>query len=376
MRQSSCRIQAAVITSSTERPLKDFIWEVRQSAPAALFDLMVFRATDIAQLCRWVSSTTRSPLEQQSEIETSLHDSISPASSLLMQSAKNVPVIVDWIEEQLPESARAQPVFSALATFFPDVTHRVSVDALRLYDRSPRDIAINAVANSVSMAIMLAQRGMLRTPVVEIVCGTVLDQCRCRMCESELHSGGEVHVVESSLDVKWSILLDSLRRVKDIVQDTHGRSEPWALALEVEPGSIFVLSRAWHVDAFFQRLEGCGDSEVQRYVGLNLDIAHMCIAGDSADSLRRHAHRIVHGHICDHPGMHTRDQPVGSWLPVERRGTPRHEYITLLSDAYSCERADGVPVFTGALALELEGCNRIKWVHDGLSAIERAVKMI
>ena len=112
------------------------------------------------------------------------------------------------------------------------------------------------------------------------------------------------------------------------------------------------------------------------HVGLNVDIAHMRIAGVKAKDLHPIRDWIVHAHICDHPGMHTRDQVVGTWTPVERYESEFYPYLRLLAeiDPQSPERA-GRP-FTGAVALELEGCGRINWIHQSLVAMKRMIEVV
>ncbi len=115
------------------------------------------------------------------------------------------------------------------------------------------------------------------------------------------------------------------------------------------------------------------------HVGLNVDIAHMRIAGvkveqdvkKPGESLRDHIGRIVHSHICDNPKMHTRDQPIGSWHSAEYDAEEWMPFLNLLSDAASHvdKREYNLP-FSGAVSLELEGCDRLRWIHQSLSDLK------
>lgn len=109
------------------------------------------------------------------------------------------------------------------------------------------------------------------------------------------------------------------------------------------------------------------------HVGLNVDIAHMKIARVQARDLMPYLPSIVHAHIADHPGVHTRDQQVGKYTPVQQVSKGGYRpYIDLLSERCR-QSANGLP-FSRAIALELEGCNRIEWIYDSLSAMTHLIE--
>jgi sugar phosphate isomerase/epimerase len=110
-------------------------------------------------------------------------------------------------------------------------------------------------------------------------------------------------------------------------------------------------------------------------VGFNLDIAHMRIAGISARKFECMKDRVVHAHISDHPGMHTHDQIVGSWTNPGAKKGGYSDYVRLLADrnrSYT-QLLNTHPPFSEAIAIELEGCNRIFWIHDSITRLRHAI---
>ncbi len=149
---------------------------------------------------------------------------------------------------------------------------------------------------------------------------------------------------------------------------------PFALAAELEPGETYVLNDLAALGMFRNKL--AGKAELKDHVGLNLDIAHMRIGEPliGAADLRPFRDLVVHAHISDHPGMHTRDQVVGRWTSIERRDSGYVPYFELLQDRLRSRADVGLP-FSGAVALELEGCNRLRWIIDSLNAMKMIAAM-
>jgi hypothetical protein len=126
-------------------------------------------------------------------------------------------------------------------------------------------------------------------------------------------------------------------------------------------------------------VQGANSDWLAKHVGLNVDIAHMRIARIKAADLRPFVDRIVHAHISDHPGMHTHDQIVGSWTNPGLRKGGYSEYLDLLLNrAHSAsgqeDSGNSVP-FSGAVAVELEGSDRMFWIHDSLARLKHAIQL-
>lgn len=112
-------------------------------------------------------------------------------------------------------------------------------------------------------------------------------------------------------------------------------------------------------------------------MGLNVDIAHMKIAEVCPSFLEKHKDWLVHAHICDYPGMHTRDQSFGAWDPVERFRSQFYPYLRVLTEAgRDLTGSRKARLYSNAVALELEGCNRIGWIHQSISAMRHATDAV
>lgn len=120
--------------------------------------------------------------------------------------------------------------------------------------------------------------------------------------------------------------------------------------------------------------------QASEFLGLNLDIAHARIiqlseGNMSAGDLRPLVEHLVHAHISDHPGMHTRDQAVGEWTSVFRPDGGYTEYLKLLLDRARAAHTTRLP-FSKVVSLELEGCNRIGTVGKSLFSMRQAIAMV
>lgn len=342
-------LTAGVITSSSIRELRDLFAEVQSISDVNSFDLMILRDTDIAALGRFAKQ------------RLNLSGGLPPVSDILANE-DHFELIADWLRQQCkpnptnrvsPSGIPSHQVnISAFATYFPDIT--------ALHDVR-RENAICALVQTILHAIHLKRDGFMANAIVEIVCGNVVDPCEC----------SPNTVFKSTQTTKIDILMDSLVATVDRVRD-HTES-PFALALELEPGVTYVLNKKSYQGVCYRigqdsRLRGC--------VGLNVDVAHMKLAEISAHDLLPFQHQIVHAHISDHPPrMHTRDQVVGEWTTVDRHQSDYLPYLRLLADRTAKPNDCGLP-FSGVVALELEGCNRISWVHRSLSALRHAIQIV
>ena len=344
----------AVMTSSSDRQYEDLFDEVRDVSGVDQFDLMIARRTDLEQL--GILKTRGIPFGRMAEIVAD-------------------PGCFDKIREWLiSETDRDDIRVPALATYFPGITAECP---------NERRTAVQALANAVRLAIDLTKRRRrvrderrMEHAIVEIVCGTIVDPGPDGRASDRR--------VVSHQDHKLDLLCLSLT---DVINEV-GAQEAFTFALELEPGEIYVLNDVDSIRKLVGRvtgripinLEGADAVLLRRHVGLNLDIAHMRIARISADQLEEFAPRIVHAHISDHPAMHTHDQIVGSWTNPGRVRGGYIEYLDLLLHRARAARCrdetlgESLP-FSGAVAVELEGCCRIFWIHDSLARLKHAIQL-
>ena len=223
--------------------------------------------------------------------------------------------------------------------------------------------------------------------IVEIVCGSVIDPCWCGRCldpqslDPQSSHPPRCHV--TSRKDKLDILLDSLTKVVDGVTTDDDPDPKFAFSLEIEPGESYVLNS--HIarhdeggDPLLKMLFDAVDaSDKLRYrVGLNLDIAHMRIAGIPADALRPYMSRIAHAHISDHPRLHTRDQVPGSWTSTSQIDSDYLPYTTLLIDraldagtTEATGQKNKLP-YSFSFSLELEGNDSYRPLHEGFAIMK------
>lgn len=381
LKPQSLPLQCSVITSSTNRDLVDFFSEITEMhGHDVAFDLTVLRDADVQSI-----EASGGPLLFHSAPHG--RGRPEPTFTQLMADSRNLERISRWFVQKCSSPVRTQ--IAALATYFPDVTS--------LYDWR-RELAVDALTNAVRLGFALVEADLARSAIVEVVCGTILDPCECGECQSR----GRIFVSDSL--TKFQLLLDSLNRVvrqiEQLQRDGSAPRTPFAFGVELEPGETYVLCDKDSLDGFFSLLDSTAWAQLRPFVGLNLDIAHMKIAGVEPAQLRKYTGRIVHGHIADHPGMHTRDQPIGTWTTVHRRANGYRDYVEILCDR-SRAASEGsrdsssrwrrwwnshfhspsaltqmdLP-FSGGLALELEGCNRISWVFDSLWRMRQIIKNV
>ncbi len=397
MLQQSRSLRRSVLSSSSDCNLADLIREVREVSDVAYFDLLVLRAMDIAEFMRdhgaalqWDRPPLGFPVTTSTDILA-----IDAHRKLVQEWVKRQ---LDVANQQFGDDRDRWNRITALATYFPDITSRsqklTEIGGSRL---TSQELAVKALANTVKLAIELKNLGYVVAPpgaeepaaVVEMVCGTILDQCYCPRCEElrrRPRPGRVEYAMLAAPDCKIRLLCDSLEAVHNEVRNEYPQEGHWALAMELEPGPTYVLRDVNRIRDVFAELDERDaakppEERLAPHVGLNLDIAHMKIAEvpvtrtpqtpAETPVLDEFANRIVHAHVCDHPGMHTRDQVVGNWHPIDRGQGDASSYVNLLRRVpHAPGRPPGLP-FSHAVALELEGCNRIAWIHQSLCAMKR-----
>ncbi len=342
-------LRPAVMTSSSERRLADLFHEVQTISGISLFDILLVRRPEMID----------SGVVNQDEFRNAYHR----MSEIVADTKKFL-----RIEEHIVREVCSQGVeVSAIATYFPDISAT---------DEDARKRAVDAVQNSVKTAIRLCRERnrrnipCMRYPIVEIVCGSVVDRKSADPADAARRT-------VSPQDKKLEILFRSLEEVVRSVRSNHGGS--FGIALELEPGETYVLNSLDtlnRIDDWLTSAETNRNAEgLHRHIGFNLDIAHMRIAGITDADLTTFKDRIVHAHISDHPGMHTHDQVVGSWTDYRNARGGYTAYWKLLNQRLaSAATTDNIrPPFSGAVAIELEGCNRIAWIHDSVTRLRHSI---
>lgn len=400
-------IHTSVITSSSCRSLADLIEEVRAVSRVSLLDVFVLRDTDIEHM-----EAAKGPLKPK---RLNLSQPDNRTSAQILARDENLKPIVEWICEQFHSSSGNAPreveaaTISALATYYPQITARSHWDdepkGTVSWEKIPFRVAQSAIVNTVRLALRLkhacvtdlpershqdaentqekhALRPLMDHAVIEVVCGTIVDQCDCASCgkfRSEEHQDRRLDIVfETEREAKIRMLCDRLLEVVEHVnQSDEGKEDPcWALALELEPGPTYVFNNLEAIRMLIRCLEEGKYKKLRPHVGINLDVAHMKIARVDATDLVEFNDWIVHAHICDHPEMHTRDQIVGTWSQVDRYDGRHYPYLRLLAEIDpTSKKREGRP-FTGTIALELEGCSRIGWIHQSLVSMKRMTEVL
>jgi sugar phosphate isomerase/epimerase len=333
-------LDVAAITTCSDMPLSDMFRTFSLAVGLKVFDVCLLRDVDIR------------------EIELS-HGQLAPPSNSrpdsrclaeIIENDENYGPIRDWL---LSKCATVKDLrISALGTYFPDITSASGAH---------RNRAVGALLNSVRLAIDLKRAGYMTVPIIEMVCGTLLDRCDCGQCNRE-------RIWQFREEEKINLLLRSLGEAVAVVEK-HFPSEPFAFALELEPGDTYVLH-----DTKTLRLLTSGIHSVEllaAHVGLNVDIAHMHAASVAPAVLEEPEQYslIAHAHTCDlPPRMHSRDQTVGRWSTVDLENSHHAEFLEILTRR--CQlRTDYIMPFSGTVAVELEGCGRTEWVYGSVAKL-------
>ncbi|MCA9138396.1 MAG: hypothetical protein KDB00_16610 [Planctomycetales bacterium] len=341
--------EISVLSSCSDRKLRSLLVELLTVSRISMVDIYLLRRVDLDAFGH--KATALEFLKQDS----------------------NVGAAVDWLLKQFAEAEGIAAkngidadriMVPALATFLPEIAWS---------DKAAAEDAITGLVNAVRIGHRLREEHRMEFPIVEMVCGTTVEHRRRALLEGE-YVGATDHwdkrwkeaIIEYPADSKRELILDRLRLVRRRLFDAG--IHDWALALELEPGS-YVLDDESAVRHMFEDLLTRSKYKILRkHVGLNFDIAHMKIAGVSDSAIEDFRRWMIHSHVCDHPGMHTRDQVLGTWDPVDRSNAGFYGPLKSFTEAPDVAGREGLP-WSRSVAIELEGCNRIMWIHDSVSAL-------
>ncbi len=339
-------LSAAVLSTSSLLPLSRLMEVVHRIHPNTSIDLFLLRDVDIREIegvCVSIGIDTTENLVD------------------MLADDRIVPVIINWATQ----SMREHPVkLSGIATYLPSIS-----------SGGDDGLTVLALVNCVRISCELFKMGLMETPIVEIVCGAMAERCPCVSC-MQLKSD---YQVDSKNDRAELLLVGDrtaklnmlVAKVSEAVQMLGVYNEmPWSFGLELEPGINYVLNGGDAIREVIGILISPDVPEsVRRRVGLNLDIAHYVNALVSVADVVALQEYFVHCHVCENPGMHTRDLPVGVWGTVAGADSVAKYLRTL--DKIGATREKGTRPFSGRVALELEGCGRISWLQDGLARLQQ-----
>lgn len=354
------------MTSSSGRSLRSLFSEVKFVSHIDLFDLMVIRDEDFRQFKEDRADQLRQLLGQPIYRNVSTPEELT--ISLVLEERLLFDCYSAWIIEEIRQ---ADVRIAALATYLPDI---ISQD-----HTNRRAQTIARLVNVCRLAQQLTyEHKLMNEPIVEIVAGNVLDPCPCEQCQREI-------VFEFSPEAKIDLLCDSLAKVLKEVCPAGGDSRRTVyFAVELEPGPTYLINSSYRLGLLLDHLRRGYDpyKTVSNHIALNVDLAHWLIAGVAPEFLdnawvRR---RVAHAHIADHPGrfdrrMHTRDHPLSAFSNFERASGVFYPFLQrLLRRAAENPKAlDSIP-FSASIALELEGANRIFWIHNSLNRLHHAIQ--
>ncbi|MEO1529053.1 MAG: hypothetical protein AAFX06_26845 [Planctomycetota bacterium] len=350
-------LDRSVITSSSSLPLAKFFSELSESAPGVFCDVYLFREVDYRSIRELMEIFGRRK---------------KPSSARLMSDPALVErFIKPYIESAIPPVADGPRPICALATHFSSISSLIGANQLARANEAEA-----AIRNSVELACDLVKSDRMSKAIVEIVCGDLVETDHRALPERRIATPVGEWTVAEAIAVDRDLKIEKLMlRLVRIVEEIN-RDEDWCLALELEPGDVFVFNGLKSLKTFGRLIEEPRFEALKGRVGFNMDVAHMNISDVRDSDLQEVSHLLVHAHQCDTPGQHTRDLPVGVWDAVVPQSNRSRPYLEVLNavDPSSSDRC-GLP-FSRAVALELEGCRQWNWILEGLSAMHYQFKQL
>ena len=342
------RLEISVLTSSSLWGLQDLLHELTAICGVSAADLFILRDSDLLQ----IEKSHASKLATHSSIETStlrkeLNDYLDrrPITSII-GCDEHLPVLVKWFRDVLAKVSEIR--VTALATYFPDIS---------AHETNRRCRAIHALSNTIRLGFEIVNSD--KPLIVEIVSGSVLDSCSRFSFVTHYQK-------------KLRMLLDSLLEVvREIRSDSVFGRRDFAIAIEMEPGNGYVLNGRESIEYLTNTLLKSDQYKgLAGIVGLNADVFHYRLAGIDPIQFERYADHYVHAHVSDGPCEHTRDHPIGSWTAFEPEENEFKEYLKVLG---RIRRDKGQLPWSGAVALELEGNNRSRFINSSVAALKQII---
>jgi sugar phosphate isomerase/epimerase len=175
------------------------------------------------------------------------------------------------------------------------------------------------------------------------------------------------------------VLIRRLKRVVRHMKRALGVEDlDFALALEIEPGPLFVLNSIHSVRRVADRIRS--EKDLNQVVGFNIDIAHCILAGiQPLDIFDRGIveDRVCHFHISDHGIGHFGDAPLGDcgfgrWVlsRTDRLGvfTDWLDHANAFAQRVR-EKAQRRPRFSEVISVELEAVRFPHQIEDSVQTL-------
>lgn len=298
--------------------------------PASVSIISSFAANGISQASQnWPSSAEklaceyyvymhRDPvmLNLRSKMEGVPISALSRSSALrtmaqvMSSGADNTDRLIEMAAQSLREARdaenRAMDVV-ALASYLPEISAEQSEDAIAAVKFLLR-------LGGTMRTFAEAHGGPGKVRVIELVAGsriTGVGRVRAR------DEGSSEHSVEGYLahrSTAEAAIVRLIKNLKRAIQD-GGLNDNFeiSIALELEPGPLYVLNNLENMHKIAQVIDDAG---LTNRVGFNLDIAHFALAGIAPKQLLQKEHRdvltrICHVHLSDHGQGHFGDVPAG-----------------------------------------------------------------
>lgn len=245
----------------------------------------------------------------------------------------------------------------AVATFAPEIV------SCRMGSESPN--ARRALLFLVQLIRELRGFGHL-AHALEFVGGCCVDGVWLGGSPVALESDTTYILNRASRRVAMSRLFSEL---EPIAQACASDVSPVFLALELEPGPLFIVNDGESLLTFCQMANDHESAAVRQTLGVNLDIPHWGFLTDISPewlnlrSNRPILDRVIHAHISDHSKGHFCDAVLGS----HHSRSAFEPWLQLLATQVP---TNGVgPRFSGYVALELECCRTAQQLVTSLGTL-------
>jgi class 3 adenylate cyclase/sugar phosphate isomerase/epimerase len=279
-----------------------------------------------------------------------------PQAFLASLSRKQLNQIADWLQEQLVvhfsgRSIGRRPRWGGIATFFPSISIPECDGTESQQNRRDAVRALRA-------ALYLAYR--LGCPCIEAVGGS-----RTPLAPQTILPEDYAQRRHEALSLSLKEVFEAggdRNPLKDIpISDLPG------IAMEIEPGSSFLLHRIEEYGKLAESLKG---HIAEAKVGLNADIAHFFLCGYyRPEHLGEYREHLLHMHLSDHAadfvggGTHASDLVPGLYHGFD-------DYRPWLELAIQETQRKGSR-FSGTIAVELEACHSVGEVLSAQSIVRR-----
>ena len=267
-------------------------------------------------------------------------------------SDENIQAIVTSMETNLDS---VQPI--AITTFLPEISLSYETKRAELVDR--------AILRLLKIAVAIGQK-FGKTPVVQMVAGSVIDRIRSQFSSSKKRE--EFYVLKTHERECFVRILDRLSWCFGKLNSEPSENfDQLKVAFELEPGPLYLLDGPKSIVRFCDLIEDHACPHVKQKVGFNLDIAHWWlknISPEFLDEYPRVQKRIFHSHIAGHSKRaHFGDISLTEMLTVDKPA-----YSKWLKALSKLPSEDG---FSGYVSVEFEAARNSEAVLDSVNELFR-----